>query len=156
MLPFTHKLQRATSGEQSLFLSTKSNPRPTAPTLPLLVEAKQLTKELCLTCFSASPSPRQCPQAPDSVPHGTCQGGQHQGEQRANVCPAAGPNTPEVSPGQLGDLQGQIRWKGEKRELRGIRIFAQDSREGCGGTNIAFGGHLWQPSLFFLFFFCLF
>lgn len=59
-----------------------------------------------------------------------------------------------ISPGHMGDLQGQIRWKREKWELRGIRIFAQNSRGGRGGTNIAFGRHLWQPSLFFLF--CLF
>jgi len=66
-----------------------------------------------------------------------------------NDCPAAGPNMAEVSPGEPGDLQGQVRRKRESQALRGIRNFAQDSREGCGESDIAFGGHLWQPSIFF-------
>lgn len=109
-------------------------------------------------CFSlspvppaVSPNPGQCPQIPGSVPHGPCQGGRDQGERRENSCPAVGPNTVEISPGELGDLQGQLRWKGENTALRKIRNFAQDSREGCEGTNIAFGGHLWQLRIFFLF-----
>lgn len=130
-------------------LSTKSKRKPTAPTLPLLVEAKQLVKDLCAPLCPQSPG--QCPQIPGSVPHAPCQGGRDQGERRENSCPAVGPNTVEISPGELGDLQGQIRWKRKNRALRKIRNFAQDSREGCEGTNIAFGGHLWQLSMFFLF-----
>lgn len=59
---FTRKLQKATSGEQSIPLSIKSKPRTAAPTLPLLVETKLFAKELCLlTCFPLSQSPGSVP-----------------------------------------------------------------------------------------------
>lgn len=144
MLPFRSKLQRATSGDQSLFLSSprKANENQQLP-LSLSWWKQNSLRRTCVLLSVPSP--------PGSVPHGPCQGGRDQGERRENSCPAVGPNTVEISPGELGDLQGQIRWKRENRALRKIRNFAQDSREGCEGTNIAFGGHLWQLSIFFLF-----
>lgn len=91
--------------------------------------------------WTLSPSPRQCP-----LEH-PLRWVTSRGAERKHL-PSWWPKHGRDFLRELGDLQGQIKWKKENRALRRIKNVAQNSREGCGAATLL---------LHFLpFFFCLF